>query len=115
MKSFALALVFFFLACCTNGQLRTDSFKKSLSINNDTLKLVTYRLLCDAFFEINQDSAIVYSNKYLQLAQKLNYKLFEADALRQIAWSASEENPASSLDRLFEALQIIEQNARGTS
>ncbi|MCU0357746.1 MAG: ATP-binding protein [Cyclobacteriaceae bacterium] len=87
-----------------------DSFRLVLKQDiNDTLRMAAYRELSLFYLDINTDSALYFIGKALPLAQKLNLKLWEADALDLMAINLRNQgNYTRSLKAFNEALKITE-------
>jgi two-component system, NtrC family, sensor kinase len=91
-------------------QSYVDSFQKQISITqNDTIKLVVLRNIARIYSEINPDSAFHYAEKSLIIARKLNLKLDEAGALREMGYAIMNlGNYPRSLQTILSALAITE-------
>jgi len=64
---------------------QADSLKKTLSIEkNDTLLMNAYRSIGFYYGESRLDSSLIFYRQYVKLAQKLNIKIWLADAFYQI-------------------------------
>src|SRR4051794_27334864 len=114
MKKIVVTIFLCSIAWFTNGQQRIiDSLNAEQAVNNDTLLLVQSSLLSEAWSEIDEDSAIWYGNRYLNLSKKLNYKINEADALQRISSNMVHLNSPKSLELLFSAQQIIGETTSG--
>lgn len=87
-----------------------DSLRLLLQQNvNDTVRMAAYRELGVFYLDINLDSALYFIEKDLPLAQKLQLKLWEADAWDLTALMLnSQGNYARSLKAYNEALKIAE-------
>ncbi len=69
-------------------QSHIDSLVHEASITqNDTLKLVLFSKLSEAYTETNPDSAYYYAEKILQISRNLKLRLNEAYALGQIGYA----------------------------
>ena len=110
MKKIPLILILSFLVCSSPGQQRIIDSLMRLPANNDTLKLMRSNLLIEAWGEISEDSAIAKAEEYLQLSEKLNYKLNAADALQLMALHILEKNPVNALELMFRSLRVIQEN-----
>jgi len=76
---------------------------------NDTVRMAAYRELALFYLDINTDSAQYFIEKDLPLAQRLQLKLWEADAWDLTALILSHQgNYARSLKAYNEALKIAE-------
>lgn len=89
---------------------QADSLRKALNENiNDTLRMAANRELALFYFDINLDSAIVYIERDLPLARKLQLTLWEADALDLMGIiSGNQGNYVKAIKSINEALQIVE-------
>ena len=101
---------FIFLATTGNAQQYLDSLKNELAISeNDTIKLIRLRNITRIYSEMYPDSALFYSEKLLELSQKLNFKLDEVNALRENAYALLNlGNYPRSLQIVLSALKIAE-------
>ena len=88
-KHFSYCIVFFFISVsAVTQQAYIDSFKRKASIiNNDTLQLILLRNIARSYSELNPDSSFVYAEKALKVARKLNLKLDEGSALREMGYA----------------------------
>ncbi len=76
---------------------------------SDTNKLVLFRSLARIYAEINPDSSYYYGEKSLLLARKLNLKLDEGSALREMGYALlNRGNYPRSLQQLLPSLAILE-------
>ena len=93
-------------------QFYLDSLKKELAISeNDTIKLIRLRNITLAYSEINPDSAFSYAQKLQGLSQKLNFKLDEVNALREMGYALMNMgNYPRSLQTILSALKIAEDS-----
>ena len=91
---------------------QADSLRVALNKNiNDTLRMAAYRELALYYFDINSDSALFFIEKDLPLAQKLNLKLWEADAYDLMGLIATNQgNYARALKSYNAAFQIAENS-----
>ena len=91
-------------------QVFLDSLKNEIAISeNDTIKLIRLRNLSRIYSEINPDSAFAYAEKLLQVTRELNFKLDEANALREMAYALMNMgNYPRSLQTILRALKIAE-------
>jgi two-component system NtrC family sensor kinase len=107
-----IVLLFFLLLLSTKffaQQSYIDSLKNELkNSENDTLNLVLYSLLCMSYQSKNYDSALLYSRKQFQLAQKLDYKLDQAYALDNIGYNMYYLSVPGSLQMLLKGAEIAE-------
>src|SRR4026208_1718184 len=87
-----------------------DSLKKEISITqNDTVKLAILRNIARIYSEINPDSALNYAEKSLSISRRLNFKLEEANALREMGYALMNMgNYPRSLQIVFSAIAITE-------
>src|SRR5436190_224664 len=109
IKSWFLALLFFLIISQTYAQQRyIDSLKNEVRIiKNDTLKLILFGQLSNAYTEISPDSAYYYSEKMLFLARKFNLKLEEVHALSEMGYAlVNLGNYPRSLQTFLTALPI---------
>jgi signal transduction histidine kinase len=86
---FACTLLFIFLLINANAQLSiTDSLRQEIKIaRNDTLKMILFRSIEEAYLEIKPDSAAYFATKQIELAHKLKLKLNEADGLCELGYA----------------------------
>ena len=91
-------------------QFQLDSLRSKAKITqNDTLRLVRLRTIARIYAEINSDSSYYYAEQALQLSKKLNFKLDEASALREMGYAfLNRGNYPRSLKTLLSAMQILE-------
>src|SRR5688572_5705844 len=87
-----------------------DSLKKIISTTeNDTLKLAVLRNMARIYSEINPDSAFNYAENSLSIARRLNLKLEEVSALREMGYALMNMgNYPRSLQAVLSALAIVE-------
>ena len=87
-----------------------DSLKKESSITqNDSVKLAILRNIARIYSEINPDSAFSYAEKSLGIARRLNLKLEEGSALREMGYALMNMgNYPRSLQTVLSALAIVE-------
>jgi two-component system, NtrC family, sensor kinase len=87
-----------------------DSLKKEISITqNDTVKLAILRNIARIYSEINPDSALNYAEKSLSISRRLNFKLEEANALREMGYALMNMgNYPRSLQIVLSAIAITE-------
>ena len=110
-KHFSYCIVFFFISVsAVTQQAYIDSFKRKASIiNNDTLQLILLRNIARSYSELNPDSSFVYAEKALKVARKLNLKLDEGSALREMGYSLlNRANFPRSLQTLLACMAILE-------
>jgi signal transduction histidine kinase len=105
-------IVFYLLIAASLGaqQANIDTIQKKLAVaQNDTIKLVLLRNIARIYSEINPDSAFHYAEKTLTLARKLDLKLDEGSALREMGYSfMNMGNYPRSLQIVLSALAIAE-------
>jgi signal transduction histidine kinase len=104
-------LLLFFLLSNAIGQLSvTDSLRQEIKIaRNDTLKLILFRSIEEAYLEIKPDSAVYFATQQVDLAHKLSLKLNEADGLCQMGYALlNTGNYTRSLQVLLSAIAICE-------
>ena len=91
-------------------QLYIDSLKNDLTNSkNDTITLILLRNIAAQYSEINSDSALHYAEKSLVIARKLDLKLTEASALREIGYAQMNMgNYPRSLQTILSGLAILE-------
>jgi len=110
-KHFSHFVVFFFIsASAVAQQAYIDSFRKKVSLtNNDTIQLVLLRNIARSYSELNPDSAFFYAEKVLKIARKLNLKLDEAGALREMGYALlNRANYPRSLQTSLSSMAILE-------
>lgn len=91
-------------------QYNIDSLQKELTnTQNDTVKLVLLRNIAWIYSEMNPDSAFSYAEKSLSIARKLNLKLEEGSALREMGYALlNMGNYPRSLQTVLSAIAIVE-------
>jgi tetratricopeptide (TPR) repeat protein len=91
-------------------QINIDSlFQESSHLKNDTLKMVYLRTISRIYAELNPDSAYYYSEKVLQLARQMNFKVDETSALREMGYALlNRSNYPRSLKTILSALAVAE-------
>src|SRR6187397_3191325 len=110
-KHFSYCIVFFFISVSAVAQQTyIDSFKRKASIiNNDTLQLILFRNIARSYSELNPDSSFVYAEKALKVSRKLNLKLDEGSALREMGYALlNRANYPRSLQTLLASMAILE-------
>jgi signal transduction histidine kinase len=110
-KHFSYCIVFFFVSVSAVAQQAyIDSFKRKASIiNNDTLQLILLRNIARSYSELNPDSSFVYAEKALRVSRKLNLKLDEGSALREMGYALlNRANYPRSLQTLLASMAILE-------
>ena len=88
-----------------------DSLKQALrSTTNDTLRMVLTNNIQNYYFisNSNLDSALLYSKQFLQLTQKLHYKIDEAYAYDAVGLYMSFLAHPQTLGTLFKGIRIAE-------
>ena len=87
-----------------------DSLKNEIAISeNDTIRLIRLRNISRVYSELYPDSAYSYSEKLLAISQKLDFKLDEANALREKAYALlNMGNYPRSLQIILSSLKIAE-------
>jgi signal transduction histidine kinase len=87
-----------------------DSLKNEIANSeNDTIRLIRLRNISRVYSELNPDSAFTYSEKLLTISQKLDFKLDEANALREKAYALlNMGNYPRSLQTILSSLKIAE-------
>ncbi len=87
------------------NSLRTVIAQKA----NDSLKMGACRSLGFYYQEVNKDSSLFFHKRQLELAKKINLKLWQADAYEQIGYILTEfGNFPESLQAFQEGLKIAE-------
>ncbi len=91
-------------------QLHVDSLRREIDIaQNDTVKIILYDQIIDAYLETNPDSSVYFAEKQLVLTRKLNLRLNEAGALHELGYALTNlgDHPRA-LQRLLSAVAIDE-------
>jgi signal transduction histidine kinase len=110
-KHFSYCVVFFFISISAVAQQAyIDSFKRKANIiNNDTLQLILLRNIARSYSELNPDSSFRYAEKALKVSRKLNLKLDEGSALREMGYALlNRANYPRSLQTLIASLAILD-------
>src|SRR5688500_3080266 len=110
-RYFSYCIFFFFLSVSVVAQQAyIDSFKRKASItDNDTIQLILLRNVARSYSELNPDSSFFYAEKALKVARKLNLKLDEGSALREMGYSLlNRANFPRSLQTLLACMAILE-------
>ena len=110
-KYFSYCLVFFFTSVTAVAQQAyIDSFRRKVNLtNNDTIQLVLLRNIARSYSELNPDSSFLYAEKALKVARKLNLKLDEGSALREMGYALlNRAFYPRSLQTLLSSLAILE-------
>ena len=91
-------------------QAYIDRFRRQAnSTNNDTTELILLRNIARSFSELNPDSSFVYSERALKIARKLNLKLDEGSALREMGYALlNKANFPRALQLGLSAIAILE-------
>ncbi len=94
----------------TVSKSQADSIITALkTIDNDTLRMVLSRDLCNYYAEIKYDSALYYAEQVLRLARKFKFKLWEASSLYNEGYSFIRySNYPKALEAYTEAKKIAE-------
>src|SRR5688572_28851452 len=103
-------LFVFIVQTVTAQQIYIDSFRRRVSISdNDTVQLILLRNIARSYSELNPDSSFFYAEKALKVARKLNLKLDEGSALREMGYSLlNRANYPRSLQTLLASMAILE-------
>ena len=113
MKSVKIFVVVLFLSVFSWAQQSRylDSLEQIIeTTTNDTIKMNTYRNMGFYLQNGQVDSAEYYHQKQLEYAEKLNMKLYEADAYQQIAYVRLWQNDLSTaLTNYNKALKIANE------
>jgi len=110
-KRFSHFVVFFFIsASAVAQQAYIDSFRRKVNLtNNDTTQLILLRNIARSYSELNPDSSFLYAEKALKIARKLNLKLDEGSALREMGYALlNRANYPRSLQTLLSSMAILE-------
>jgi signal transduction histidine kinase len=110
-KRFSHFVAFFFIsASAVAQQAYIDSFRRKVNLtNNDTTQLILLRNIARSYSELNPDSSFVYAEKALKVARKLNLKLDEGSALREMGYALlNRANYPRSLQTLLSSMAILE-------
>ncbi|WP_228850922.1 ATP-binding protein [Aegicerativicinus sediminis] len=113
MRFLRIIILFAVLPSISLGQESRylDSLEQIIqTTNNDTIKMDTYRNMGFYLQNGQVDSAEYYHQKQLEYAEKLNMKLYEADAYQQIAYVRLWQNDLSTaLTNYNKALKIANE------
>src|SRR5687767_11179953 len=103
-------LFVFIVQTVTAQQIYIDSFRRRVSISdNDTVQLILLRNIARSYSELNPDSSFFYAEKALKVARKLDLKLDEASALREMGYALlNRANYPRSLQTLLTSMAILE-------
>jgi two-component system NtrC family sensor kinase len=110
-KLFSYCVFFLFISVSAVAQQAyIDSFKRKASIiNNDTLQLILLRNIARSYSELNPDSSYYYAEKALKISRKLDLKLDEGSALREMGYALlNRGNYPRSLQTLLACRAILE-------
>ena len=110
-KHFSYCVAIFFMSLPVVAQQAfIDSFRREANItNNDTIQLILLRNIARSYSELNPDSSFFYGEKALKVARKLNLKLDEASALREMGYALlNKPNYPRSLQTLLSSMAILE-------
>ena len=110
-KYFSYCFVFFFISISAVAQQEfIDSFRiKASNTSNDTIQLILLRNIARSYSELNPDSSFSYGEKALKVARKLNLKLDEGSALREMGYALlNRANYPRSLQTLLSSKAILE-------
>src|ERR1017187_7859960 len=90
-----------------------DSLRMALgNAANDTIRMDVYDQLAYYFYEVNADSSLLYAEKELQIARRLNLKIYEANALAHEGYDFTNLiNYPKALESFLEAQKIAEDPA----
>ena len=113
MKTLTFTLLFAFFGSVGFAQnMRPDSLKRELSVaKQDTSRVLIMAQLCNAYRSANPDSALLYVQRALALARKINFPKGMVRALTNWGRVINDSgNLPKSLQMQFEALQIAEEN-----
>ncbi|CAN5801254.1 hypothetical protein BH10BAC2_BH10BAC2_40900 [soil metagenome] len=110
MKKVAFLILIIIAGSNASGQMHSlDSLKSALAISkNDTMRLVLCTLLENKYHDKNNDSAFYFANLECNLAQKLNYRIDEAQALCMKGFNKF-YNPAT-LNLFLKAIELAEDS-----
>ena len=105
---FTTLFVLVFIAGQAQSRRLIDSLKHNLTITTeDTSRVLILAGLCYDYGGVNPDSSRIYGEQSLALAKKINFSRGEALALTYLGRHyAGQNNPATSLKLLYDALQI---------
>jgi signal transduction histidine kinase len=102
--------IFFISVTAVAQQAYIDSFRREVNLtNNDTTRLILLRNLARSYSEINPDSSFLYAERSLKIARKLNLRLDEGSALREMGYALlNRGNYPRSLQILLTSMAILE-------
>ena len=92
------------------SRLILTAFEVEASLTkNDTIQLVLLRNIARSYSELNPDSSFFYAEKALKVARKLDLKLDEGSALREMGYALlNRANYPRSLQTLLASMAILE-------
>lgn len=120
MKRFYLAIIMWLVCQASTAQEsaysvnwtteQADSVKRELRIaSNDTLRMKMARSLAVYYQEINRDTSLFYVYWQMDLAKKLNQKLWETDAYDAAGWLLAQlKNYSLAIEYLLTAARMAE-------
>jgi two-component system, NtrC family, sensor kinase len=115
MKAFGLhiLLTMSWLVGVSQDMQQIDSLKRELAIGqNDTLKLLRFIQIAEAFEEIKPDSSYHYATNGLSLARKLKLRFYEASSFIGMAYALKNMgNYPASLQTYLSAKGILEDES----
>jgi two-component system NtrC family sensor kinase len=94
------------------GRFRLDSLKRQLTIvKHDTSRILLMAELCNSYRNPNPDSALLFGQQALKLAQHINFPKGEIQALSETGFVMLYLGSLpKSLEMQFKALQVAENN-----
>ena len=110
-KIFSYCVFFLFISVTAVAQQAyIDSFRIKVNhTTNDTIQLILLRNMARSYSELNPDSSFLYAEKSLKVARKLNLKLDEGSALREMGYALlNRANYPRSLQILLSSMEILE-------
>jgi hypothetical protein len=114
MKKNLLAVFFLVIFKLSSAQQSyIDSLKNEVHIQrNDTMTMILYAHLNEAYAELNPDSTILYAEKELTAAKKFNFKLEEVHALSVLGYGQMNKgNYPRALQSLLAAITLAEDRS----
>jgi tetratricopeptide (TPR) repeat protein len=112
MKKLVPLLAFLLLVAQTNAQVGTDSLYRIWADHSlpDTQRLKAIERLSNAMSRVNPDSARLFANSMLQLAEKGGYTDWQAKALivTGLSWRM-QSNFSQALDYYQQSIKLLEQ------
>jgi signal transduction histidine kinase len=109
LRVFVFGLLFSIKVKSTDGQqFHPDSLLHEIAVaNNDTIRMILYGKLVNAYAEINPDSSYRYAEAMQKIAKEKDLKLEEAEALGQMGYSLlNMDNYPRSLQVLLSSVSI---------